>query len=81
MTALARPTISNPGRVQVRFEEPVPHDKVADVRQAALGVEEYKVQLVLAHCLVVPLHDVDRAGVDQCVAVGLVERVSDAVSA
>ena len=57
---LARPPITNACRFQVRFEEPVPHDKVADVRQAALGVQEYKVQLVLADSFIVPLDDVDR---------------------
>lgn len=60
MAALARPAIANAGRFQVRFEEPVPHDKVADVWQAALGVQEYKVQLVLADGFIVPLYDVDR---------------------
>lgn len=44
----------------MRFEEPVPHDKVADVWHAALGVQEYEVQLVLADGLVVPLDDVNR---------------------
>ena len=57
---LARSAITNAGRFQVCFEEPVPHDKVADVRQAALGVQENKVQLVLADGLVVPLDDLDR---------------------
>lgn len=61
MAALARPAIANAGRFQVRFEEPVSHDKVADVRQAVLGVEKNEVQPVLADCLVVPLDDVDRA--------------------
>ncbi|MNL75515.1 hypothetical protein D3C87_2013360 [compost metagenome] len=60
MAALARTAIANAGRFQMRFEEPVPHDKVADVRQAALGVQENEVQLVFADCLVVPLDDIDR---------------------
>ena len=51
VSALARTAITNAGRFQVRFEEPVPHDKVADMRQAAFRVEEYEVQLVLADCL------------------------------
>lgn len=51
VAALARTTIANAGRFQVRFEEPVPHDEVTDVREAAFGVEEYKVQLVLTMCL------------------------------
>ncbi len=60
VSALARTAITNAGRFQVRFEEPVPHDKVADVWQAALGVQEDEVQLVLANGLVVPLDDIDR---------------------
>lgn len=57
--ALASPAIPDAGRFQVCFEEPVFHPKVADVRQAALCIEEYEVQLVLADGLVVPLDDVD----------------------
>lgn len=60
MATLARTAIANAGRFQVRFEEPVPHDKVADVWHAALGVQEYEVQLVLADRLVVPLDDIHR---------------------
>lgn len=60
MTALARPAVANAGRIQVRFEEPVPHDKVAYVGQTALGVQENEVQLVFSDRLVVPLDNVDR---------------------
>lgn len=58
--ALARSAITNACRFQMRFEEPVPYDEVADVRQAALGVQEYKVQVVLTNGLVVALDDLDR---------------------
>lgn len=51
VAALAWAAVANAGRFQVRFEEPVPHDEVTDVREAAFGVEEYKVQLVLTMCL------------------------------
>lgn len=75
MSTLARTAITNTGRFQVRIEEPVPHDKVADVRQAALGIQEYKVQFVLADGIVVPLDDIDRIhGLD------LVDRVQLAQS-
>lgn len=60
MATLARPTIANAGRFQVCFEESVPHDKIAEVRQAALDVHERKVQLVLADGLVVTLDDIHR---------------------
>ena len=60
MPTLTRSTITNPSRFQVRFEEPVSHSKVADVRQAALGVQEDEVQLVLADRLVVSLDDIYR---------------------
>lgn len=60
VSALARSAITNACRFQMRFEEPVPYDEVADVRQAAFGVQEYKVQLVLANGLVIALDDVDR---------------------
>jgi hypothetical protein len=53
MPALTRPTITNSSRMQVSLEKPIPNNEVADMRQTALGVEEYKVQLVLADCLVV----------------------------
>ena len=59
MAALARPALANAGHFQVRFKERVPHDKVADVWQAALGVEKDEVQLVLTDILIVPLDDVD----------------------
>jgi len=36
---------------QVCFEKPISHDKFANVWLAALGVQKYGVQLVLADCL------------------------------
>lgn len=57
--ALARPAIANASREQVSLKESVPYDEVIDVRQAAFSVQEDKVQFVLAHCLVVPLDDIN----------------------
>lgn len=41
------------------LEESVAYDKVVGMRQAAFGVQEYKVQFVLTYRFVVSLHDVD----------------------
>lgn len=70
MPALPRPPIPHPSRVQVSLEKPVPHDKITDMRQTALAIQEDEVQFVLPHCLVVPFNDIDRL----CVLV-LVDRV------
>ncbi|MNG23138.1 hypothetical protein D3C84_1077070 [compost metagenome] len=59
MSALARSSIANPGRVQVSLEEPIPHHEVIGVGQTAFGVEKDEVQFVLTHRLVVSLDDID----------------------
>ena len=63
MPALTRPTITNSSRMQVSLEKPIPNNEVADMRQPALGVEEYTVQLVLADCLVVRIRSAATAPV------------------